>query len=244
MEKPFLSKIFKDSLLDFSKNLILVIPSFILFLLLVLISKISVKINYTLSNSITITLWFILFSLIYFLIISFISSGMIGLSKSAVLKKAKLSEFLIYGKRFWLKNFIILVLFFFIFAILIGLLALYTKLMILLTPYFSLSEKSFKVTTFVLYFIYLIGIVIFFTFSNFFLVINNLKIKESILNSFILVKRNYLSILSISIIFSALFYLTSLLNDFLANIINFIILIPYLTLILTRFLIVNALLKK
>ena len=197
------------------------------------------------QNSIIPILFLIIFVLINLLVLSYIFSGLINLCLiiSNNNQKAGLSDIFKAANKYWLKNFVIIIIIYLCYNI-IRIIATYG------VSYFgkslSLSVESAKFIFFFVYFAGLIGLLIFFTFSNFFLILENLGIIKSIKKSAIFVTRNYLSVLAISVIFYVIFRLIGFFDLIYASsafsiseIISSIIIYPYLALVLSRFLIVN-----
>lgn len=161
---------------------------------------------------------------------SFIYCCMIGLAKRKV-EKGK-NEVLKVAYKKWLKNFLIILILLIVYNVVqwIAFTLAYTfgKLV-------GLSVETAQVVFFLFLFIGLIGIVIFLTFSSFYIVIYQTSIKNSLKKSAIFVKNNYLETLSILILFFIARELTSYAGVY-SQYINAIIITPYLALILTRFL--------
>ncbi len=235
MDKKNLPQIFKESLSDFIRHPSLLFPPILLFIIISLLSILSVSINHKLSSSLSITLWFIIFTILYLIIISYISATMIGMSRDAASRSISIKKVFPYGNKFWLKNLVIILIFILIYFLILGSLYVFTFLMSSLRNYIQITENVFKLLSFLIYFIWLVAVLIFFTFSNFFLVIYNLKIKESILKSISFVKKEYLSILSINVIFFAIFYLLSFWESTISIILTYL-LTAFFILLLTRFL--------
>jgi len=237
-EKNTFVRLFSDSLAYFSQNTILAFPPLILLAVIFLFSKLSTAVNSQLvnTNSFVIILWFIISALIYLALTSFFLSGLIGMSKEAIRKKAKIKDFFFYSKKFWLKNLLVIIIILAVYA-LINLISIYGVRFI--GQSLGLEINIATLIFFLVYFIGLSGILIFLTFSSFYLIINNLKIKESIKNSINLVKKNYTFVLSILIIFFIINQLLEIYlvfwNGLLFELLSAIFIIPYLSLILTRF---------
>ncbi len=229
-----LLSLFSNSLINLYKNPILVIPPMLLLGFMNILSKLSVQINYQLNTKFALTLWLIFFSIISLLIISFFLSGLIGMSYDAIKGKAKLNRFFYYSKKFWLRNFIVIL----IILILYNIVQFApTFIVFYIGKALALELKPAQFLYFLILFVGLIGIIIFMAFSSFYLIIKNISIKESIYNSILLVKKNYISVLAIVLLF---FIFNSFINliekKIIVDLINSVFTLPYISLILTNFL--------
>src|SRR3989338_10406234 len=101
--------LFRDSFKDLVQNPILVIPTVSLMVFMIAFSEISIKLSSFLAGR-TLIIWQICFLVIYFLAMSFFFSALIGMSKDALKGKANLRTSFSYSKKFWLKNFLIMLL--------------------------------------------------------------------------------------------------------------------------------------
>mgnify|MGYP001561295533 CR=1 FL=1 len=230
---------FSKSIKDYLKNPILIAPPIMLIILASLLSCLSVFVNYKISNALAVTSWFVFFSAVYLLLVSFFFSGIIGMTKEIFdKKKTSLKSFWFYSKKFFLKNFVV-VLVFLIAYNLVSFTAYYGALY--LGKALALSSTYAQILFTAIYFLGLL-LVIFLTFSNFYLILFNFQIFTSIKKSIIFVKKRYLSTLSIVLIF---FIIITLLERFvsqiifniaLSELINLFITYPILLLVLTRFL--------
>ncbi len=233
MNSKFLS-LFPASFRDFYKNLILIVPPLVLFLFLFLFSNLSVIINSKLFSSLSLSIWLIASLTISLVAIAFIFAGLIGLSKQAIKSKANLKDFIFYSKKFWFKNLIVIIFLLILYNLVrnaahYGALFLGKAIGLLLNPAILLF--------YFIYFVGLFGLIIFFTFSNFYLIVFNLTIKNSIKRSFLLVKKEYLFVLATILLFFLVNYLIdqfSLINELASDLISYL-LIPFVSLIFTRF---------
>ena len=91
-----------------------------------------------------------------------------------------------------------------------------------------------------LYFIGLVGILIWFSFSSFFLVYENKGVKGSIKMSFGFVRRNYLDTLVLSVALFVILFFVNKIQGNLGNAIEYILLIPYFVLVIGRFVLKKA----
>ena len=234
------TNLFRDSFKDLVQNPILVIPTVSLMVFMIAFSEISIKLSSFLAGR-TLIIWEICFLVIYFLAMSFFFSALILMGKDALKGKTNLRTSFSYSKKFWLKNFLIMLLILalsqlFKFGTIFGITFVGLKL--------GLAPSYAQILYFLAYFASLAGILIFLTFSSFYLIIYNLKVQESIKKSIAFVKKNYLYTLSILIIFFVISqvlstYMGPLIRGFLLELINSVLIIPILSLVLTRFLRIN-----
>ncbi len=228
--KNFLS-LFKESAIDFYKYPIIVIPSLALLLLMIAFSNLSVKVNYSLSNTLSITSWLVFFVLVSLLVISYFLSGIIALSRSIIERKFKIKMFFNGANKYWIKNFLILLVILIIFNIIN---VISYAIAFSIGRLLNLSIQSATLVFFILMFVGIATILLLFTFSSFSLVLFNPSIKESIKKSFKIVGKNYTYILSVFILLFMINELLSLLNSIVEDIIKSALLIPYLMLFFTR----------
>ena len=223
---------FRESFKDFIRNPILAIPTAILLIFFTLFSKLSVSVNYKFTQTPAITAWLVFFVVISLCVMSFLFSSLIGMSKESIGKKASSRSFLFYGKKFWMKNFVIIVLILAVYNA-IRFAAHYSAFYI--GKAISLDVNAAKILFFIIFFVGLAGILIFLAFSSFFLIVYNLSIKQSINSSFSYVSKNYPLVLSLTILFFIINESLSKINyPLIVDIINSLIIVPYISLIFTR----------
>lgn len=206
-----------------------------LFLFVLIFSKISFLIQPHLTNTFTLVIWLIFFILLCFIVMSFLFTSLIGLSKEALIGKIKISNLFYYGEKFWIKNVPIMLLLAILSA---ATFQISTVLAFFIGKSTQLSINAATSLFFIFLFIGLAGVIIFFTFSSFYLVKYNLSIIESIKNSFKIVRKNYLKVFIISIIFFAIYFVLQFYSSNLPivfSLIEYLIVTPYLSLILTKF---------
>jgi len=241
-KKNTFAGLFKDSFKDFVKNPNLILPSILLLAFLIIFSKGLVKASSSFQIAPSSILFIISFIVISLLATSFFFSSLIGMSKEAIKGKSKIKDLFSYSKKFWLKNFLIILLIYVLYR-LINLALIYG--INSAGQALNLQLSTAQIIFFILYFASIAGILIFLTFSSFYLVIFNSKIIESMKKSILFVKKNYVFTLSILIIFFALNQLLSMLignivQGLLFDVINYVFIMPYLSIILTRFVITRA----
>ncbi|MDO8459718.1 MAG: hypothetical protein Q7S74_01280 [Nanoarchaeota archaeon] len=233
--KEFFS-LFPLTLKGLCKNPLIVIPTVIFWIFLEILSRFSVFMNHRISNTIAITSWAILYVLISLFVMSFILVGIIGIAKKSMKEKSGLKDFIMYSKKFGLKNFLVMLIIVII-SIISWAMAHYGALFI--GRALSLSINTATTLFKALYVAGLVGIVIFISFTSFYLVIFDLKIYESFRRSMKLVKREYLYALAISL---ALYFIHYLLNNIplvVGDIIEYVVIVPLFVLFVTRFIIVE-----
>ena len=85
---------------------------------------------------------------------------------------------------------------------------------------------------------FLAGVFIFLTFSNIYCVMKSESFTNSIKRSIFLVKKNYFSVLFISLFFFAVNWIVNIIpNQVISESINSILILPYMALVLSKFLI-------
>ncbi len=223
---------------DFYKNPLIILVS----LLLLIINKLYAnyiypKIPDVFSNIQILNKVLTIHDVISLLIMSFFFSVIIAMSKSAIKGKSKLSDFS-SGLKYLIQNFSILFLIYIILFRGINYISIYSALF--MGGHLTFTLKIAQILFYLIYVFFLLAILIFFTYSSFYLVANNLSLINSIKSSSIFVKNNYILTLSI---FIALFIISQIINYIsninliLSQIIYSAIIVPYLSLLLTRLII-------
>lgn len=244
MKSKFFST-FSLAIKDFYENPFLILPPFCLFLFLVLFSYISKQVNYYLHTTLTISAWLVFFAAIFLFALSFTFSGLISISSLIAKNKPySIKNFYQYAKKFTLRNFIIVIIMIIIYNI-TRLISHYTSLWI--GAALNLELKPAQTLFISLYLILLLAFALFFTFSSFFMVIENLSIINSIKKSFSLVKRTYFQTLLITLVFFVIITLLNLLLPYklfdfiyISELISTLLIYPYFVLVLTRFVLENS----
>jgi len=236
MKSNFLN-MFKSSLLDLSKNPIIIIPSIFLLIFSIAFSELSVIVNYSLQTTAALTTWLVFFSFTYLVVLAFSLSALIGASYKAVIKKARLKDIFYYSRKFWFRNLIIIMTIIILYNI-VRYVAHNAALLI--GTSLNLELNLAKGLFFLLYFTGLAGLIVFLTFSNFFLVIYNLNIFHSIKRSISLVKKEYIYTLSIVLIFFIINEFLKYIDRKLIELITNLFILPCLSLILTRFVLMHS----
>lgn len=233
--KEFLNLI-SESLRDLVRNPLILVPGIVLWIIVSLISEAGGKIAYNLQTTASNVVWLAVTFIVFFAISGGILSGLIGMSSKLENGKAKWKEFNFGVRKFWFRNFIILLFFVILYNVVVnGPLFLFTKLMIYLKPTLELSPEVFRILSLVLAFLLLIGIVIFFTYSNFYVVIENLGIVRSFRKSIKLVKKEYLATISLLVLLFVVYRLILFLPGVTAELVEYVLLVPFGAILMTKF---------
>lgn len=234
--------LFQKSFRGFVNNPLLAVPALALLFVMYILSTLSDKVGRTFTSMPVLVSWLVISFIVSFLAISYFFSGLIGLSAKASDKlsvRQSLSYFFSSAKKFWLKNFLIIVFMLVIYQI-INLVSIYGVRY--LSHFLGLSLLYAQIFFFIVYFAGMIGIMAFLTFSSFILIIKNISLSNSIKESIKIVKSNYFGTLSIIFIFFVVNQILDLSisgfwNGILFELVNSLIIIPYLALVLVRFVI-------
>lgn len=228
--KKFFS-LFKEGVNDFYRNPRVLISGLVLWGFVFLISRGAARVGQTQQTVFGAYGIFVFIILVLLSVLSFIFSGLIGMSKEIVQKKKK-RGFFSYSNKFWLRNLLILAVIIVI-SVLIGRVAHYGAFFI--GRIFSLGLGMAQFVFVLIYFIGLIGVLIWFTFSNFLLVFEDLSVIGGIKRSFSFVKKDYLGVLALNVVFFVLVFLLDRIPGFFGELVEYLILLPYAALVLSRF---------
>jgi hypothetical protein len=220
--KEFGKKLYEGLLI--LKKPVLIASGVVFFLILLGISFLGKIIASNFQTTSSNIIWVAVVALVSFGFGAYVFAGMIGAAVGR--------GFFRSANKFWFRNFII-VLFVVLASILIGRIAHYAAFYI--GRAMSLDTTSAVILFFLLYFIGLVGAMIFLTFSSFFLVARGLKIDGAVRDSASFVKRNYLATLILNVLFFALFFLSDWIPNVLGDVILFGLVLPYFVAVLTRF---------
>src|SRR3989344_1026793 len=220
---------------------VLFVPALFILIIFAFLLRISDQVNVSLAtnnmNSTPIlTAWVVFFVILSFIILSLVLSGIIGMNRNYLsMKNYSLKEFLSDMRKYWFKNFVILIL-----ILLISRAIFFISLFLArgIGQTLTLNVQIAQVIFLILMFIGFAGFLMFFTFARFYLVLRNQGIKQSIKSSFATVKARYLETLSLVVLFfviSELVDLTSKLHAILPDLLKTLIILPYLVLVLTYF---------
>jgi len=230
--KSFFS-LFKDSLYAYLKNPVLIVPTGILLILLVAFSNFSVFLNKVLTSEIQLKIWLVVYTLISIIVVSFLLSALIGISGEAIRSKAKLKNSFHYARKYEIKNLVLIVIFLVSYNI-INFVTFHSSLFI--SKALNLEVESAKWIFLSFYFVGLIGVIIFLTFSSFYLVLKNKTIVGSIKSSARLVEKRYIETLCVILVFFVIYKIFDLIDiRVVTEIINAVFIVPYFSLVLTKF---------
>lgn len=220
-------KVFSESARRLVRAPILIVASLVLGILFFLISQLGAILAVNFQTTLSNILWTAAVGLVSVLLVGFFSAGMFG-----VLLKRKNGAFFSFGKKFLVRNFVV-VLVVLVLGILLGRIVHYVALFI--GRALSLNVATAVIVYLILYFASLVGILIFFAFSSVLLVVKNLSVKNALAESVGFVKRNYLATLSLIVIFYVLFYLFDKIPGYAGDILMYALLLPYFVVVLERF---------
>lgn len=227
------SESIKESSKEFLKNPVLIALSFSFFVFLFGFSKVGAKIAPSLQTSLSNYLWVALSTLILLIFGGLISTLLIYFSAKSARKKSISVKTAL--KKYWLKNFLTLLMFLIFFNLINLVLFLFTKFMLLIKSQLSVSLETFRLLTILLSFIMVAGVIIFFSFTAFFIVLNDLSFKNGIKASIKFVRKEYINSLLITVIFFAIISLLHKVSSVYADIANFALVLPFMFFIITRF---------
>lgn len=205
-----------------------IIPGLVFFLFVYGFSKLGGRVGYLLQTTLSNFAWTVFFWLILLLVGGFITAGWIGMCFQIIKNKKTKNVFLKTAFRYWFKNFLVL--------FIMGLLAGFIFLINLYLRSIISSPNVFRIVSTLVLVAWVIGFVIFFTYTNWFIVMQNVNFIEGVKRSFRLVKKEYLATLSLSfLLFYLLPKLVALIPGTTGALIQYGIILPYTFLILTRF---------
>lgn len=228
MEKSILKNL-KYSYIELLNKKIVFIISFIFFLVLFSLSKVYVKINNffqisSISNKYilysTLTLAFIFLILVISAFISVIIYIFSNNNKN-IISSIKNSI------RFWLKCSLTILIFIILFNLANFSLLIFTKFMISFKQIIEISENSFRLISFLIYFLWLSIVIIFFTYSIPFMIYRRIGIIQSIKESFKFTKKNYIYTLKLSLLLFLILQILAYLPNNISLAINIILLTPF-----------------
>lgn len=225
--------IFTKAIMGLYKNPAVFIAATVFFIFVFSISLLGKKIAPFLQSSVSNILWVTIFFIIFLAGAAFLFGAVSDFMKP----KKESRGFFNSGRKFWLRNFLLLAILWVLMVMGNGILFLFTKFMTVANPIFAISEATFKIIAFLIYFFWLILFVIFFSFSNCYCVLYDLRLKESIGKSFSLVKKEYLATLSLLVIIFVLTFFLNMIPGSLGEVLVYLISIPLTVFTLTKFVI-------
>ena len=227
---------FAEALEDLVRNIWIIVPGIVLFGIVWGMSRLGGILAPNFQTTILNIAWSVFYFLILFAAGSFIFSGMIGIAGKAVnKKKGELKEFFVNGKNHWFWNFLVLIILLVLFNGINLFLLGFRELMTFLSRWFSVSAVTFRNISFLIGFAYLIAFFIFFSFTQFFIVLRNRKIMRGIKDSWNFVKMNYIETLVMIVIFFIIFRLLNGIEGIWGDLIEYGLGLPYLAFLWTRF---------
>ncbi|MBU0907141.1 MAG: hypothetical protein KKD18_03030 [Nanoarchaeota archaeon] len=225
--KKFFSA-FLEGLNTLVKMPLFMLLSLVLWGLLLGVSKIGGRIVVNFQSTTSNVLWIIVAGLVSFSLISYFSSGLIGLTQ-----KKELKNFFVQGNKNWFRNLLVLL------VILVSTAAVWA-IAHYGTLYFGRTlNLDAAVAKWIFIWVYvtgLVGFLIFFSFASFFLVLHNRPVVGALSESFRFVKRNYFTTLFLMIVFFALYFLVNFVEGAVGDLLLFGLLFPYLIIVFTRIL--------
>jgi len=236
MGKLFFISDLKESVRAFAFNPILFVPMILLFIVTYALSNLSYTINHSLTENYKIIIFTIIYSLALLSVISFFLVTLISLAAQSLSGKPIFRKALAQAGKHWFRGLIsiliIMIVFVFIWSV-----ANYGVLY--LGQFLNLGTKSAELLFFLVYFGGIIGILTFFTLSNFYIVLKELPLRQSISASFGKVKRNYPFVLSVYVVFYVINEITLLAGQTISEMIGLFIITPLLAILFSRLVVTN-----
>ncbi len=226
--KKFLGN-FSEGAKSLLKEPVLIVSGLVLWLVLWGISGLGKLLAPNFQTTWANVAWTVGVGLVSFLLGAYVLAGMVGVLKN---KKGGMGSFVKSANSFWVKSFLILV-FILVIGFIIGRVAHYGAFYIGKAA--NLETMEAVVVFVLIYFIGLIGAVVFLTFSNFILILKNLKVHTAIKASAALAKKEYPATISLNVIFFLLFLFVDWIPGIVGEVLLFGLLLPYLVAVLTRF---------
>ena len=225
----------KESVKDFFRQPRIVLPA-LCFLIFVFLASFAGKSFASFQSSWGNIIW----TSAFFLIFIFVGALFLGVMISVAKEKNSSKENTLKGAfnegaRNWIANFLALFTFSVLYWIVIGILYVLTEIILSFQPAIVLSILQFKLVAFFVLFAFLAGVFIFFSFMNFYISIYSLNLADSVRKSFSLVRKEYLAVLSLSVLFFVLYWLTAKLPNYFAEVVEYLILLPFFVILMTRF---------
>jgi len=224
-------RLFVEGMNDFYRNPKMFIPGIALWAFVLLYSSFSSRVGQVEQTVIGAYGFLVILIVLLLSVLAFIFSGMIGMA-GGIVKKKKGDKFFFNSRKFWLRNLMIVSVIVVI-SFLIGRIAHYGAFFI--GKLFGLAIGPAQFVFVLIYFLGLVGFLIFFNFSSFFLVFDKLDVTESMKKSFRFVKSNYLMTLVLSVAFFVAYYLIDKISGVAGEILEYVILLPFIVLVLSRF---------
>lgn len=216
--------VFEKGFIDIARRPFLILPGIFIFGFIWALSKFGGNVAQGFQSSSGNIVWLVFYGLILLLMGGFVEAGWIG--------SLNRKDFFVSAWNFWWSSFLVLLIFVILFNIVNVVLYGFTFLMSL---HPVVSVEVFKILSFILAFLITGGFVMFFSFSNFYVVLNDFGVLKSVRASWKLVRREYLSVLSMSVLFFVVVFLITKIEGFVGDLINYGIVLPLMFSIYTRF---------
>lgn len=234
MELGKFLKVFEKGFRDFYRNPSILLPGIGMWLFITVFSLVVKNIRYVPSNNLETQAWLIFFGLVTVVAFAFLFAGFIGMAGRIIGDNKKRGGFFDTSLKYWFRNIIIMFVIMAV-SILVGRIAHYGATYI--GKGLGLEIGVAQVIFVLIYFAGLIGVLMFLTFASFFLVLEDRSVLGSIRRSFRFVKREYLTTLVLSIVLYIVFKLLTFVPGLAGEIIEYWIVLPFMALLLTRFVI-------
>ncbi|MBI5804310.1 hypothetical protein HY450_03635 [Candidatus Pacearchaeota archaeon] len=225
-------EVLREGFEDFYNSPVIMVPAIFLWLGVSLLSAISERVNFGLGGSWKIIVWFVFSSAIFLVLLAYAFSGIIGMCRVSLKRKTNLGDFVANADKFFLRNFLVILIIVAVGAA-VGQVAYYLAFFIGKSLNFGVNAA--RALYLLIYFAELVGAVIFFTFSNFCLVIYETKLIGAIKHSFSIVKKEYLATLVLSVLLFVIIFLLGWVPGIFGELIEYILIIPLVSSIFTRF---------
>lgn len=235
MKEKKISDVLKESLKVLFLKPYLFLIGAVLFFGIWIFSRTGGKLAYNLQTTPANVIWVIFSMITFFAFLSLFSVFMIKISKNVLEKKKWNFEI---GKKFfsnWISIFFVLWIFLIFFNLINLTLYAFTRIMIGLSGSFTVSPGVFKLISTLIAFAWIAGVIIFFAFSNFVIVVKEKKTISGMKGSMKIVKKKYVETLLLSISFFVLISLVRMLPEIAVDFVNYILVIPFLFVLMTKF---------
>lgn len=211
------------------RNPVVVVPSLLLGAFIFGFSALGGRVAYSFQTTLSNVAWTVFSSLLLLIVFAFTFAGLIGMVSKG---RPGMKDFFYYGKRFWLRNFLIILV---ITAITGALWAIAQYGGMLIGHGFGMSSKAATVLFVLIYFAGLVGGLAFLSMSSFCLVLYDSSVGKSIKESGALVKKEYLPTLSLLVVFFIIITLTDYIPSYFGAAVEYGLVLPFAVFAFTRF---------
>ena len=228
MENSILKNL-RDSYFELLNKKVVFLLSFIFFLVLFILSKVYTKINeFFQINSIPNKFLLYIVLAISFIFLILVISAFISVIIYVFSNNDKnLISSIKNSSGFWLKCSLTILIFIILFNLANFSLLIFTKFMISFKQIIEISENSFRLISFLIYFLWLSLVIIFFTYSIPFMIYRRIGIIQSMKESFKFTKKNYIYTLKLSLLLFIILQILAYLPNNISLAINIILLTPF-----------------